>query len=205
MVDARTVGVSIGAAGRVMRAPGVGPILVLVPFVVLLALKPILPAEGIVWPMAIAVPFIDWINVVVDVFHKHEILGVFTVKDATRAIARVIEWPLDIMHGLLAGGFKSIGIPAIPWVMIAGLAAVFGWWLKGLAARTACRRLHRLLRHLWQMVAFDDDALCHPGRGADCGCRRRRPGRGGGEIAALRGGCSGRSSTSCSRYRISPI
>jgi len=131
----RTVGGSIGApvaaSRRLLRMPGAVPLLVLVPFVILLALKPILPEAGIVWPKSIAVPFIDWINVVVDVFRKHEIFGVFTVKDATRTIAYGIEWPLDIMEGLLAGGFKSIGIPAIPWVMIAGLAAVFGWWLKG--------------------------------------------------------------------------
>ena len=135
MAAERTVGGSIGgsvaASRRLLRMPGAAALLVLVPFVVLLALKPILPEAGIVWPKSIAVPFIDWINVVVDVFRKHEIFGVFTVKDATRTIAYGIEWPLDIMEGLLAGGFKSIGIPAIPWVMIAGLAAVFGWWLKG--------------------------------------------------------------------------
>ena len=131
MADLRYVGASLAAAGRLIRAPGAGPVLVLVPFVVLLALKPILPQAGIVWPAAIAVPFIDWINAVVDVFHKHEIFGVFTVKDATRAIALGVEWPLDVMHGLLAGGFKTPDIPPIPWIMIAGLAAVFGWWLKG--------------------------------------------------------------------------
>ena len=135
MAAERTVGGSIAgcvaATGRLARAPGAGPFLVLVPFVVLLALKPILPAAGIVWPASIAVPFIDWINFVVDVFHKREIFGVFTVKDATRAIALGVEWPLDIMHGLLAGGFRSPDIPPIPWVMIVGLAAVFGWWLKG--------------------------------------------------------------------------
>lgn len=135
MASERTLGASIGgsvaAARRLVRTPGAGPLLVLVSFVVLLAFKPILPQAGIVWPATIAVPFIDWINVVVDVFRKYEIFGAFTIKDVTRAIAYGIEWPLDIMEGLLAGGFKSIGIPAIPWVMIAGLAAVFGWWLKG--------------------------------------------------------------------------
>ena len=131
MADVRYVGAALAATGRIVRALAVGPLLVLVPFVVLLALKPILPEAGIVWPKAIAVPFIDWINVVVDVFHKHEIFSVFTVKDATRAIALAVEWPLDVMHGLLAGGFKTPDIPPIPWIMIAGLAAVFGWWLKG--------------------------------------------------------------------------
>ena len=131
MAGRLTAGESLATVRRILRTPGAGPLLVLVPFVVLLALKPILPEAGIVWPKDIAVPFIDWINVVVDVFHKHDIFGVFTVKDATRAIALAIEWPLDVVEGLLAGGFKTPDIPPIPWVMIAGLAAVFGWWLKG--------------------------------------------------------------------------
>ena len=131
MADAGALGGSLATARRIVRAPGAGPLLVLVPFVVLLALKPILPDAGIVWPAAIAVPFIDWINAVFLVFQKYEILGVFTVKDATRAIALGVEWPLDVVDGLLAGGFRTPDIPPIPWVMIAGLAAVFGWWLKG--------------------------------------------------------------------------
>ena len=43
----------------------------------------------------------------------------------------MIEWPLDFMQGLLISGFKPLGLPALPWVMIVGLAAVFGWWVKG--------------------------------------------------------------------------
>ena len=131
MGDARTVGGPVAAIRQLVRTPAVGPALVLLPFIALLALKPVLPNAGIVWPADIAVPFIDWINAVFLVFQKYEILGVFTVKDVTRAIALGGEWPLDVVDGLLAGGFKTPDIPPIPWVMIAGLAAVFGWWLKG--------------------------------------------------------------------------
>ena len=131
MEDARTVGGPVAAIRQLVRTPAVGPALVLLPFIALLALKPVLPNAGIVWPADIAVPFIDWINAVFLVFQKYEILGVFTVKDVTRAIALGVEWPLDVVDGLLAGGFKTPDIPPIPWVMIAGLAAVFGWWLKG--------------------------------------------------------------------------
>ena len=131
MGDARTVGGPVAAIRQLVRTPAVGPALVLLPFIALLALKPVLPNAGIVWPADIAVPFIDWINAVFLVFQKYEILGVFTVKDVTRAIALGVEWPLDVVDGLLAGGFKTPDIPPIPWIMIVGLAAVFGWWLKG--------------------------------------------------------------------------
>ena len=26
---------------------------------------------------------------------------------------------------------KPLGLPAMPWVMVVGLAAVLGWWIKG--------------------------------------------------------------------------
>ena len=106
-------------------------LVVLSPFVLLIALRPLLPEWAHVWPAEWAVPFVDWINAVVTVLQKGEIFGLFTFKDMTRAIATVVEWPLDFMESLLISGFRSLGIPALPWVMIVGLAAVFGWWLKG--------------------------------------------------------------------------
>ena len=43
----------------------------------------------------------------------------------------MVEWPLDLMQALLISGFRSLGLPSLPWIMIVGLAAVFGWWVKG--------------------------------------------------------------------------
>ena len=193
-----SIGGSVAATRRLLRTPGVGPLLVLVPFVVLLALKPILPEAGIVWPLAIAVPFIDWINVVVDVFRKYEIFGAFTVKDVTRAIAYGIEWPLDIMEGLLAGGFRSIGISAIPWVMIAGLAAVFGWWLKGwrLGLLAGGCIVYFAIFGKWElsMITLSLVLVAAPIAGViGLGLGSWRPSR---RASSAR---SGRSSTSCSR------
>ena len=45
--------------------------LVLSPFVLLVALKPILPAWAAIWPSEWAVPFIDWINAVVAVLKDY--------------------------------------------------------------------------------------------------------------------------------------
>ena len=107
------------------------PLLVLAPFVLLLAARPLLPAWAVTVPEAWTVPFVAWINAVVEVLSDHKILGLVTFKEVTRAVAQVVEWPLDLMEGLLISGFDGLGLPALPWVMIVGLAAVFGWWLKG--------------------------------------------------------------------------
>lgn len=105
--------------------------LILAPFVLLIALRPILPSWAIVWPAAWAVPFIDWINALVEVLEREEILGLFTFKEASRFVARSVEWPLDFMENLLIKGFRDLGLPPLPWIMVVGLAAVFGWWVKG--------------------------------------------------------------------------
>ena len=105
--------------------------LVLGPFVLLIALRPALPEWALVWPEAWALPFVDWINNVVRFLKSTEIFIWFTFKDLTRALATVVEWPLDLMQGLFIKGFRSLGLPPLPWVMVVGLAAVLGWWIKG--------------------------------------------------------------------------
>ncbi len=109
----------------------IGPVIVLAPFTVLLLLRPALPEWALVWPEAWAVPFVDWINAVVEFLKTKQIFIWFTFKEFTRAIATVVEWPLDFMKALLISGFRSLGVPAMPWVMVVGLAAVLGWWIKG--------------------------------------------------------------------------
>ena len=105
--------------------------LVLVPCLVLLAARPLLPEWAIIWPKDWALPFIDWVNAVVEVLRNYAVFGLFTFKDVTRAIATLVEWPLDFSESLLISGFRSLGLPPLPWVTIVGLAAVLGWWLKG--------------------------------------------------------------------------
>ena len=101
------------------------------PFLVLVALGPVLPEWALVWPEAWALPFVDWINAVVAFLKSEKIFIWFTFRDLTRAVAQVVEWPLDFLNALLIRGFRSWGLPPLPWVMIVGLAAVLGWWIKG--------------------------------------------------------------------------
>ncbi|MBC6439538.1 MAG: ABC transporter permease subunit [Rhodospirillales bacterium] len=91
-----------------------------------------MPDWAIVPPETWTVPFIDWINAIVEVLSNEEILGLFTFKDTTRFMAETIEIPLDFAEGVLISGFKRPWkLPPLPWVMIAGLAAVLGWWIGG--------------------------------------------------------------------------
>ena len=106
-------------------------LLVFGPFLLLWLGRNALPAWAVTVPKSMVVPFIDWINACVDFLRKYEFLGLFTFKDMTRAIANTLEWPLEFMEGLLISGFEVLGLSPVPWVMLVGLVAVWGWYLKG--------------------------------------------------------------------------
>ena len=114
--------------------------LVAAPFLVLIALRPILPDWAITPPKSCLagcanidgiIPIVDIVNAIIDFLRKYEIFGLFTFKDITRAIADAIKVPLDLSEGLLHKGFTDIGVEPIAWVILVGLAAIFGWYLKG--------------------------------------------------------------------------
>jgi glycine betaine/proline transport system permease protein len=107
----------------------VRPLLILLPFAALLALKPWLPEWAIVWPENLVPPLIDWINAVTDFLRKEKLVAGLTFKDMTRATAKTIEWPLNATNYLFVKGFGEV--PPLPWLTVVGLAAVLGWWLKG--------------------------------------------------------------------------
>ena len=121
----------VGGAPR-LQVPGLIPAAILLTFIIMILLRTSLPEWAVVVPKAWIIPFVDWINAVVEFLRKVPIFfGLFTFRDLTRALATAIEWPLDLMEGILITGFPTIGLPALPWIMVVGLAAVLGWWLKG--------------------------------------------------------------------------
>ncbi len=109
------------------RAPAV----VLGPFALILLVRESLPPWLLTPPASWTLPFVDWINAAVKFLSREQLFGLFTFKDVTRAIGRGIEWPLDFMEGVLISGFEGVGIAPAPWLMVAGLAAVWGWYLRG--------------------------------------------------------------------------
>ncbi|MDR7222242.1 ABC transporter permease subunit [Aminobacter aminovorans] len=106
------------------------PLLVVLPFLVLLLAASLLPDWAVHVPKGWTIPFVDWANTVFDHLRDDAIFGLFSFRDLTRAIAELITWPLAFVEGLLVSGLPNIGVAAMPWVMTAGLSGVLGWYLK---------------------------------------------------------------------------
>ncbi|MFU0504456.1 ABC transporter permease [Pseudaminobacter sp. NGMCC 1.201702] len=104
---------------------------VVLPFIAILLLIPVLPDWAIKVPTGWTIPFIDWLNAAIEQLRRYEILGLFSFRDVTRLIADLVNWPLYLVEGLLISGYPAAGLPPMPWVMVAGLAGVLGWYLKG--------------------------------------------------------------------------
>ncbi|MGB3388355.1 MAG: ABC transporter permease subunit [Pseudaminobacter sp.] len=119
---------------RIGEASGLGratrPALVILPFLILFLAAPSLPAWVTMVPKAWAIPFIDWTNTLIDHLRDDKMLGLFSFRELTRWVADLITWPLALVEGLLVSGLPHIGLPAMPWVMTAGLCGVFGWYLR---------------------------------------------------------------------------
>ncbi len=114
--------------------------LVATPFLALFALRPVLPDWAITPPKSCLagcanidgiIPIVDAVNAVIDFLRKYEILGLFTFRDITRGISDAIQVPLELTEGLLHEGFSDVGVEPIAWLVLVGLAAIFGWYLKG--------------------------------------------------------------------------
>ena len=105
-------------------------IFLLAPFVLVLLIGPWLPdwLRGI--PKEWSAPFVGWINVAVEFLRREELFGLLTFRDVTRAIADLIDYPLDFVEAILVAGF-SHSVPGLPWIAVTGLAIVLGWYLQG--------------------------------------------------------------------------
>ncbi|MFE0019347.1 ABC transporter permease [Mesorhizobium sp. NPDC059054] len=105
-------------------------LIVLLPFLFLLLAASMLPDWAVQVPKNRTVPFVDWANVLVEHLRDDTVFGLFSFRDLTRGAAELITWPLAIVEGLLVAGFPAIGLPAMPWLMIMGLAGLLGWHLR---------------------------------------------------------------------------
>ena len=105
--------------------------LALLPVIIIFAARPLLPAWLNTPAEALILPFVDWINAIFKFLKTKDIFVWFSLRDLTRFIALAVEWLIDMVEGILVSGFDRSGLPALPWIMTAGLFAVFGCWLKG--------------------------------------------------------------------------
>jgi len=106
------------------------PLLVVLPFVVLLLVASRLPGWAVQVPKGWTIPFVDWANTLIGHLRDDAIFGLFSFRDLTRGVAELITWPLAFVEGIFVSGFPKIGVAALPWVMISGLAGVLGCYLR---------------------------------------------------------------------------
>ena len=102
----------------------------LAPTVFVLAVAPFLSGWLKIVPPEWSAPFVGWINAAVEMPRREEIFGLLTLRDMTRAIADLIDCPLDFVEAVLVAGFSE-SVPGLPWIAVAGLAIVLGWYLQG--------------------------------------------------------------------------
>ncbi len=105
-------------------------VILLAPFVFVLLIGPFLPDWLRIVPAAWSAPFVGWINAAVEFLRREEIFGLLTFRDMTRAIANLIDYPLDFVEAVLVAGFSE-SVPGLPWIAVTGLAIVLGWYLQG--------------------------------------------------------------------------
>ncbi len=115
-------------------------LLVFAPFFLLIIFKPWLPGWAKIPPKSCLggcadiegmIPFVDWVNAVINFLRKYEFFGAFTFRDITRSISGVIDSLLHFTEGLLHEGFADFNIGSIPWIALVGAAIIYGWYLRG--------------------------------------------------------------------------
>ena len=102
----------------------------LAPSVFVLLIGPFLPEWLRIVPQEWSAPFVGWINAAVEVLRTEELFGLLTFRDMSRAIANLIDYPLDFVEAILVAGFSE-SVPGLPWIAVTGLAIVLGWYLQG--------------------------------------------------------------------------
>ena len=101
-------------------------LIVLLVFAAMMLARPWLPDALLRPPSILLLPFADWLNAFSDYLQNDLQLTVFT-----RAIADVVPFILDVVNNLLLGGRKGLGLPAVPWLTVAALAGLLGYFLGG--------------------------------------------------------------------------
>ena len=113
---------------------------VLIPFGFLWSIKPLMPSWFFIPPKSCLggcgsiegmIPFVGWINTGIKFLKSYEIFGLFTFRELTRSISKGIDSVLNFTEAIFYNGFENLGIEPLPWIMLFGLAIVYGLYLKG--------------------------------------------------------------------------
>ena len=99
--------------------------------ILLTVLRPWLPDGLVRIPEVLLLPWRDWIDVTFDFIRGDRQEGRFGLIYITRAISGGLEFILDAVANLLYGRARWPKLDAIPWTVIASVAAVIGYALGG--------------------------------------------------------------------------
>ena len=103
-----------------------GILLILLAFLLLMGVKPWLPDSLLRPAPYLLLPFADWVNA-----FSGWLQNELQITLVTRAIADVVQYCIDVVGNILLGGNKGFGLPALPWLTVAVLAFMLGYFLGG--------------------------------------------------------------------------
>lgn len=105
------------------------------PFLVIIGLDRVMgdrfPAWAKVLPDGAVIPIVDWLESIFGYLRNEKIFGFISVKGVSRAIAGLLDYPLELAEGLLTTGYEPLGLPALPWPMLVAIVALLGAYLSG--------------------------------------------------------------------------
>ncbi|WP_432286224.1 ABC transporter permease subunit [Aminobacter sp. BA135] len=113
----------------------------------------------VAWPSERIVPVAKWLTGALKSASEARLVGDFAVKDVSRSLTTVIEWPTKAIQVVLVDGiYKGFGaqrstiLPPLSWLGLAAAAALTGWRLGGvrLASLAALTAGYLLAFGLWR-------------------------------------------------------
>jgi len=127
---------------------------------------------ALAWPDGWILPLRAWVGGFTKWLINDLDFGLFTFKEATRAISAVLEVPYDLARGVLSTGFEipwgegKVVVPPVSWLVVVGLATWAGWRLKdrGLALLVFCCLGYLALFGRWEgaMVTLSSIVVAVP-------------------------------------------
>jgi glycine betaine/proline transport system permease protein len=103
------------------------------------------------WPSHWVIPARNWITSFFSWLGKEASLGLFTVRDLTRAVAWLLSLPLSLVEALLYRGVLAYDWPPLPWIAIVAGVAILAHWIGGWRLALFCgfSTLYLVLFQLW--------------------------------------------------------
>lgn len=119
-----------------LRSPGLFWIVALILLIAAIPLIPLIAPWAADYPKDLVVPATRWVSKAMKWLVNDFDLGLFTFKEMTRAIAKVMSVPLDAMNIVLWKGLeldRDTRIGPVSWVGLIVASAILAWRLGGWA------------------------------------------------------------------------